>query len=214
MPKGKNTKERIKDEALNLFSQYGFAGGSVRDIGKKAGVRESALYNYFPSKKEILNELIKDAKKYSVGVELLTDELLDRLNKPKVFIENFVKILLKEWDSEKQKKYLKLVLIEQFRSEHLQSEHLQGEYLQSVDENKISINLLIDETIKIWEMIFTQMLNYRFIKKHDPNILAREFVYPLFMLRLQHLTTEKTDWKLLNKKSEEHINYFWTSIKK
>ena len=51
MPKGENTKERIKDEALNLFSQYGFAGGSVRDIGKKAGVRESALYNYFHSKK-------------------------------------------------------------------------------------------------------------------------------------------------------------------
>lgn len=204
MPKRKNTKERIKDEALNLFSQLGFAGGSVRDIGKRAGVRESALYNYFPSKKEILNELIRDAKKHSISVELITDELLETLNKPKTFIESFVKVLLKEWDREKQKKYLKLVLIEQFRSEHLQSEH----------ENNISINLLIDETIKIWEMIFTQMLNYRFIKKHDPNILAKEFVYPLFMLRLQHLTTEKTNWELLNKKSEEHINYFWTTIKK
>lgn len=199
MPKRKNTKERIKDEALNLFSQYGFAGGSVRDIGNKAGVRESALYNYFPSKKEILNELIKDAKKHSLGVELITDELLETLNAPKVFIESFVKILLNEWENEKQKKYLKLVLIEQFRNEH---------------ENNISINLLIDETIKIWEMIFTQMLNYRFIKKHNPSILAKEFVYPLFMLRLQHLTSEKTDWELLNKKSEEHINYFWNSIKK
>ncbi len=204
MPKGKSTKERIKDEALNLFSQYGFAGGSVRDIGKKAGVRESALYNYFPSKKAILNELINDAKKYSIGVELITDELLEKLSTPKIFIESFVNVLLKEWKSEKQKKYLKLVLIEQFRSENLK------------DENKssISVNLLIEETIKIWEMIFTQMYNYKFIRKQDPSILAKEFVYPLFMLRLQHLTAEKTNWELLNKKSKEHINYFWNSIKK
>lgn len=199
MPKGKNTKERIKTEALNMFSQYGFAGGSVRDIGRKAGVRESALYNYFPSKKEILLELINDAKKHSVGIELITDELLETLNKPKVFIESFVKILLNEWNNDNQKKYLKLVLIEQFRSEN---------------DVRISVNLLIDETIKIWEMIFTQMLNYKFIKKHDPSILAKEFVYPLFMLRLQHLTTEETNWEILNKMSEEHINYFWNSIKK
>jgi len=204
MPKGENTKERIKDEALNLFSQYGFAGGSVRDIGKKAGVRESALYNYFHSKKEILNELIHDAKKHSIGIELISDELLEQLNKPKIFIESFVNLLLKEWDSEKQKKYLKLVLIEQFRSENLSSK----------DKSDISINLLIDDTIKIWHMIFTQMLNYKFIKKHDPRILANEFVYPLFMLRLQYLTSEKTNWNLINKKSEEHINYFWNSIKK
>lgn len=204
MPKVKSTKERIKDEALNLFSQYGFAGGSVRDIGQKAGVRESALYNYFPSKKGILNELIKDAKNHSIGVELITDELLEKLNRPKIFIESFVKVLLKEWESEKQKKYLKLVLIEQFRSENLKGEN----------KSNISIDLLIEETIKIWEMIFTQMYNYKFIKKQDPSILAKEFVYPLFMLRLQHLTEKKTNWDLLNKKSDEHINYFWNSIKK
>lgn len=204
MLKGKNTKERIKDEALNLFSQYGFAGGSVRDIGKKAGVRESALYNYFNSKEEILNELIQDAKKHSVGTELISEELLEKLNTPKIFIDSFVKLLLKEWNREKQKKYLKLVLIEQFRSESLIGE----------DKKNISINLLIEDTIKIWDMIFTQMLNYKFIRKNDPTILANEFVYPLFMLRLQHLTNEETNWKLLNKKSEEHINYFWNTIKK
>ena len=76
MEKGQKTKEAIKDEALNLFSTLGFAGGSVRDIGKKAGVRESALYNYFSSKEAILIELINDAKKDSVGIELLSDELL------------------------------------------------------------------------------------------------------------------------------------------
>ncbi len=199
MEKGEKRKEVIKEEALNLFSTLGFAGGSVRDIGKKAGVRESALYNYFSSKEAILLELIGDAKKESVGVELLTDELLELLSKPKVFIEKFTDSLFDHWSSTKQKKYLRLILIEQFRTNNT---------------NKISINLLIDETIKIWEIIFTQMLKYKFIKKSEPQILAQEFVYPLFMLRLQHLTNEKVDWKVLRKKSDLHINYFWNSIKK
>ena len=199
MEKGQKTKEAIKDEALNLFSTLGFAGGSVRDIGKKAGVRESALYNYFSSKEAILLELISDAKNNSVGIELLTDELLEHLNKPKIFIEKFVDTLFNHWNSDKQKKYLRLILIEQFRNNN---------------SNNTSVNLLVDETIKIWEMIFSQMLNYKFIKKSKPQTLAEEFVYPLFMLRLQYLTSDKVDWKNLKQKSESHINYFWNSIKK
>ncbi len=194
-----NTKERIKEEALNLFSTLGFAGGSVRDIGKKAGVRESALYNYFSSKEAILLELIEDAKNNSTGLQLLTDELLENLNKPKVFIEKFVDILLNHWNDNKQKKYLRLILIEQFR-----------------DSNSISlsINILIEETINIWEMIFSQMLNHKFIKKNNARTLAEEFVYPLFMLRLQFLTKDSVDWKTLSQKSESHVNYFWNSNKK
>ena len=199
MEKGQKTKEAIKDEALNLFSTLGFAGGSVRDIGKKAGVRESALYNYFSSKEAILLELISDAKKASVGIELLTDELLEHLNKPKIFIEKFVTTLINHWNNEKQKKYLRLILIEQFRVN---------------SSNSTTVNLLVNETIKIWEMIFSQMLNYKFIKKSNPKILAEEFVYPLFMLRLQYLTSDKVNLKILKQKSESHINYFWNSIKK
>jgi len=199
MAKGQETKERIKKEALHLFSTLGFAGGSVRDIGKEAGVRESALYNYFSSKEEILLELIQEAKDNSVGIELLTDELLEYLNKPKVFLEKFVSVLLKHWDDDKQKKYLRLILIEQFRNN---------------STTKISISILIEETIKIWEMIFVQMLNFRVIKKADARVLAEEFVYPLFMLRLQFLSKDNVDWKILKQKSDSHITYFWNSIKK
>ncbi len=199
MQKGQKTKEAIKDEALNLFSTLGFAGGSVRDIGKKAGVRESALYNYFPSKEAILIELLNDAKNNSAGIELLSDELLEHLSKPKIFIEKFVSILINHWNKDKQKKYLRLILIEQFRNNN---------------SNGTSVNLLVVETIKIWEIIFSQMINYKFVKKNNPKTLAEEFVYPIFMLRLQYLTDDKVDWKNLKQKSESHINYFWNSIKK
>lgn len=199
MTNKQNTRERIKEEALNLFSIYGFAGGSVRDIGKKVGVRESALYNYFPSKEALILELINDAKKNSVAIELLTDELLENLDKPKLFIEKFVDVLLNNWNNEKQKKYLRLILIEQFRSNKVV---------------EISINTLIKDIINIWEMIFTQMLNYKVITKGNPKIFAEEFVYPLFLLRMQFLTKDDVNWIELKEKSNSHIQYFWNSIKK
>jgi len=199
MTNKQNTRERIKEEALNLFSIYGFAGGSVRDIGKKVGVRESALYNYFPSKEALILELINDAKKNSVAIELLTDELLENLDKPKLFIEKFVDVLLNNWNNEKQKKYLRLILIEQFRSNKVV---------------EISINTLIKDIINIWEMIFTQMLNYKVITKGNPKIFAEEFVYPLFLLRMQFLTKDDVNWTELKEKSNSHIQYFWNSIKK
>ncbi len=195
----KNTRERIKEEALNLFSTKGFAGGSVRDIGKKAGVRESALYNYFSSKEALIKELIKDAEKHSVGIELLTDELLDYLNNPKIFLKKFVDVLFRFWNDDKQKKYLRLIFIEQFRNS---------------GKNKISVNMLIDETIKIWEMIFAEMLKLKFIKKQNAHIVAEEFVYPLFMLRLRFLTADDVNWKILYKKAETHVEFFWNTIKR
>ena len=194
-----NTRERIKEEALNLFSIYGFAGGSVRDIGKKVGIRESALYNYFSSKEALILELINDAKNNSFGIDLLTDELLGKLDKPKIFIEKFVAILLNNWNEEKNKKYLRLLLIEQFSSNK---------------DSDISLNMLINDIINIWEMIFTQMINFKVIKNYNPKIIAEEFVYPLFMLRLQFLTEKFVNWDELNQKSNSHIQYFWNSIKK
>src|SRR2546423_6775417 len=51
-------KSVILDEALELFSEQGYDGSSIREIARAAGVRESALYYYFDSKESILRALI------------------------------------------------------------------------------------------------------------------------------------------------------------
>ena len=43
----RNTKEAILLEALDLFSERGFDGTSIRDIARAVGIRESALYKHF-----------------------------------------------------------------------------------------------------------------------------------------------------------------------
>jgi len=199
MPKRTNTRNKIKNVALNLFSTNGFSGTSVRDISGTVGIRESGIYNHFSSKEDILKVLLNDVKSSTVGVEIITDDLLEKLSNPPLFMKEFVKLIIKHWNSPEQKKYLRLVLIEQFRE------------IQGVD---ISLKILIDESIKVWSIIFLQMTKFRYIKKFDPSILAEEFVYPLFMIRLQYLTDDNSDIEEVLEKCNSHINYFWTSIKK
>lgn len=49
------TKAKIFDVAVDLFSQHGYNGVSVRKIAAGAGIKESSLYNHFKNKEDILN---------------------------------------------------------------------------------------------------------------------------------------------------------------
>src|SRR6188768_2340544 len=55
---GLRTRQAILDAALDLFAEKGFFGTSLRDVAAAVGVRESALYNYFPSKDALFEALI------------------------------------------------------------------------------------------------------------------------------------------------------------
>lgn len=51
----------ILDAALQAFAEQGFNGASMRDIARGAGTSLSNLYNYFPSKADLLAELLHRA---------------------------------------------------------------------------------------------------------------------------------------------------------
>jgi len=49
-----STRERILDVALDLFTEKGFDGTSLREIAERLGVTKAALYYHFASKDDIL----------------------------------------------------------------------------------------------------------------------------------------------------------------
>jgi len=53
------TGPRIRDAALRLFAQHGFAAVSMRQIAKDVGVQAGALYNYTPDKQSLLFDLME-----------------------------------------------------------------------------------------------------------------------------------------------------------
>lgn len=52
--KGVIKREAILDAALEVFSQVGFQGSTLREIARNCGVSHQSLMHYFPSKQELL----------------------------------------------------------------------------------------------------------------------------------------------------------------
>ena len=54
---GASTRERILDVALDLFTDQGFDGTSMREIAERLNISKPAIYYHFASKEEILMAL-------------------------------------------------------------------------------------------------------------------------------------------------------------
>ena len=69
----------IRDAALELFVQQGFAKTRVEEIAQRAGVTAGAIYRYFPNKEAILSSLIRDSLLESL--DAIADRLRQRTGK-------------------------------------------------------------------------------------------------------------------------------------
>lgn len=59
---GSETRAEILRVALELFTQHGFEGTSIRDIAEALGVTKSSLYYHFENKDAIVAELVGDRR--------------------------------------------------------------------------------------------------------------------------------------------------------
>ncbi|RDW18947.1 TetR/AcrR family transcriptional regulator [Oceanobacillus chungangensis] len=57
--KGMKTRQKILDTAEEIFGEKGYFETSIVDITVKAGVAQGTYYNYFPTKKSIYDELVR-----------------------------------------------------------------------------------------------------------------------------------------------------------
>lgn len=65
--------DEVLDAALELFARQGYAGTTVEQIARHAGLSKAAVYLYFPSKQALLTGLVRRA------IVPLADEALARI---------------------------------------------------------------------------------------------------------------------------------------
>lgn len=56
-----NKREKLVEEAVKLFLKKGYAGTTMKDLGKAAGVQAPAIYYHFKNKKDLLDQLNEDS---------------------------------------------------------------------------------------------------------------------------------------------------------
>lgn len=97
--RSKQTVEYILQASISILESDGMKGFNTNAIAKKAGVSIGSLYQYFPSKDAIMNELIQryfkdqDALIYKY-IEGINNEKSDIKDVIDMFIERFYEILL------------------------------------------------------------------------------------------------------------------------
>lgn len=72
----KDKRTAIMEAALKLFTERGFHGTSTAQISKEAGVATGTLFNYFPTKEDLINSLyfeVKGRLSHSMGKGIETE---------------------------------------------------------------------------------------------------------------------------------------------
>ena len=63
--KRENTKDKILEKALELFSANGYDSVSVGEIARAVGIKAPSIYNHYPSKQAIFDAIVKEtAERY------------------------------------------------------------------------------------------------------------------------------------------------------
>ena len=199
--KGSKTKEKILKTSLKLFSAKGFKATTVRDIAGAMGVKQSALYNHFKNKDEILETLISNLTSSAI-VTLFDGKDTTELSKQgKALLSSLgTTFKLISFDGQNEALY-KLLMQEIFRNERIRAIYNEHFYQENVK--------------KLSGIFFTMMQNEQ-IRSSDPLLLANEFFSPLFFYQMQ-ITLLKLDKKSTSSvvsMFEKHVDYFWDNIKK
>jgi AcrR family transcriptional regulator len=196
----RDTRQEILDAALDLFAENGFFGTSMREIAKKVGVRESALYHHFPSKAAMLETLATTLGPGTARhmAELDLGAMLDATG-PKQLLEQLVQFMVTMWSMPQEQKMLRLILSE-------------GQRLGQHDV--LNLPAYIFEARRNISRLFEEMMRRKLIKKNDPITITVAFMAPLMMMRMLYLALPKgpPDLKALKVETDRHLEFFWASV--
>lgn len=91
-----DTRARILDAALDVFSEHGFDGSSLQQIADRLDLTKAALYYYFRSKDELLEALVEPA---IAGINEILDACAGERDTParrKEFLQHYLDYFLRQ----------------------------------------------------------------------------------------------------------------------
>ncbi len=200
LSKGSKTKDKILEHALKLFSRKGYKATTVRDIAGAVGIKQSALYNHFKNKDEILETLISNLTSSAI-VTIFDDKESQELHKQGKSLLMSIATTFKLLSFDKQNEALfKLLMQEIFRNERIRE--IYNEYFYQENVKKLS-------------GFFFAMMQDEMIKSSDPLLLANEFFAPLFFYQMQVslLKLDKKSTSSVVSLFEKHVDHFWDNVK-
>lgn len=174
--KQEDTKQRILEKALELFSAKGYDSVSVGEIAKSVGIKAPSLYNHFPSKQAIFDAIVQStAAQYKADTDKIDIHVQDVQKDIPIFTEITADTLFEKvrqifeysLHNETISRFRRMMTIEQFRSSELAALYSER-YAERI------LNYHAD--------IFRALIASCEITEEDPDALAMMYVAPVVTL--------------------------------
>ncbi|PYR36966.1 MAG: hypothetical protein DMF90_08435 [Acidobacteria bacterium] len=175
---GRQTRQAILDAALKLFAENGYYGTSLRDIASAVGVRESALYNYFPRKEALFDALIVADTEYKA--ERLAAVLEDPIADIRATLERLAMMALESFCAPRQEQLFRMVMADGMRLAR---------------EGRINLFERMSSGLARMRELMQRLVLEGRLRNVDPELLVMEFVGPLLLWR--HLNAIRSDHPLI-----------------
>ena len=174
-----DTKERILEAALGMFSKNGYAGTNIRELSASLGLVKSGVYKHYESKEAIWNALLDEMTAYyreHFGSPEHLPPVPDSL-------EDLVTMTMRMVDftvhDEKVIMTRKVLTLEQFRDERAR---------------ELATKHFLTGLTDIFTRIFTGMMDKGLLRKDDPAMLAFAYTTPISaLIHLCDREPEKTE---------------------
>ena len=171
-----DTKERILEAALEMFSQKGYAGTNIRELSASLGLVKSGVYKHYESKEAIWNALLDEMIAY-YGEHFGSSEHLPPVpDSPEGLVDMTMRMVNFTVHDERIIMTRKVLTLEQFRdgrARELATKH----FLTGLTE--------------IFTHIFAGMMDNGSLRRDDPAMLA--FAYTTPISALIHLCDREPD---------------------
>ena len=171
-----DTKQRILEKSLELFSTKGYDAVSVGEIAKAVGIKAPSLYNHFPSKQAIFDAIVENtAVHYEKDTDGINVHVRDVRRDVPTFsdisadalAEKVRQIFLYSLHDQTISQFRRMMTLEQFRSPQF-AELLSKRY--------------VDWMISYHAGIFRALVANGELRNEDPDTLAWMYVSPIIVL--------------------------------
>ena len=171
--KQEDTKQRILDQALELFSAKGYDSVSVGEIAKAVGIKAPSLYNHFPSKQAIFDAIVEstavqyesDTDKIDIHVQDVQKDITETTED--ALFEKVRQIFEYSLHNETISRFRRMMTIEQFRSPELAA---------------LYSDRYVERILHYHAGIFRALIASGEISAEDPGALAMLYVAPVVTL--------------------------------
>ena len=171
-----DTKHKILDEALTLFSEKGFANVFVSDIAERVGIKAPSLYKHYKSKQAVFDAIIDEMNhRFEQQAQALaingTDPAVDSEVYKNMDEDHLVRLgtdLFKYYLHDSYtRRFRKMLTLEQFKDKNLARVYSQQYF---------------DMPLSYQGMLFGMLAAQGLFAAEDVSIMTLHFYAPIYML--------------------------------